>query len=64
MLRPSFVAGVVLALLLFAGAARAGIDRWNSTGPYGGNVPILVADPKTSGTLYAAAANWAAAAAC
>ncbi len=57
MLRPSFVAGVVLALLLCSGAARAGIDRWTSTGPYGGNVPILVADPKTSGTLYAAAAN-------
>ena len=57
MLRPSFVAGVVLALLLVAGAARAGIDRWTSTGPYGGTVPILVADPKTSGTLYAAAAS-------
>jgi hypothetical protein len=54
------VLGPALILLLGAtagGPARAGVDQWTSTGPFGGNVPILVVDPKTPSTLYAGAAS-------
>lgn len=61
----SFLAGLstfgLTAILLFgllAGSpARAGVDQWTSTGPYGGNVPVLAVDPTTPTTLYAAAAG-------
>jgi photosystem II stability/assembly factor-like uncharacterized protein len=46
---------IVFTLLLAGGPARAGIDQWTNTGPFGGNVQTLVVDPQNPATLYAAA---------
>ena len=46
-----------LALILLLGAAgspaRAGVDRWTNTGPFGGSVTVVAVDPHTPSTLYA-----------
>ena len=52
------IAAFVLALQLgvaWHNPARAGNDRWTSTGPFGGQVTTLAVDPQTPSTLYAAA---------
>jgi len=46
---------LLVMLLAVSQAARAGINTWTSFGPDGGDIYLLAVDPKTPGTVYAAA---------
>lgn len=48
-----FPIGVSLSVALWCAWAGAGSNRWTTTGPYGGSVMALAADPITPGTVYA-----------
>lgn len=51
---PGLVVSLVLiALLVAAPPAAAGVDRWTTLGPPGGPVRLLVADPSAPGHIYA-----------
>src|SRR6185436_18771681 len=49
------LAMALLLLALHARPAAAGLDRWTTLGPEGGNITALAADPGSPGTLYAGA---------
>src|SRR5262245_55222433 len=44
---------VLVAMLTLPMIADAGLNRWTSGGPEGAIVSALVADPRTTGVLYA-----------
>jgi photosystem II stability/assembly factor-like uncharacterized protein len=48
------VLSLLVAFLAGSSPAAAGVDRWTLTGPPGGRVERLVADPSAPGHLYAA----------
>jgi hypothetical protein len=51
-------ATVLLTILATApGNLCAGINVWTSHGPGGGNIGAMAIDPKSPGTLYAAASG-------
>ena len=46
-----------IALVALASASDAGLDRWTTHGPPGGDIVALAIDPSTRSTLYAVAGN-------
>ncbi|HSP05572.1 MAG TPA: hypothetical protein VLR94_00265, partial [Acidobacteriota bacterium] len=43
---------VAIFIVLLAGMAPAGENRWTSTGPYGGYFLTFAFDPSSSNTVY------------
>ena len=54
---PNDSSGRLSTLAAPGGHALAGVNRWTTAGPYGGNVLSLAVDPSTSATLYAGTRN-------
>ena len=51
------VSALVCVMLLFAGAASAGLNSWTGTGPDGGPIRSVLVDPTSPGTIYVGTAG-------